>query len=156
MLKPSDDSSKQLFCALRQLWVTATPEEHVRQALIHDLIHLLGYPASHLVVEAQLSQLPHIQKVVSLPKRRIDLLVFAPHIHPTHALFPLLLVECKAVPLNSRTMRQVWGYNYFVQAPFIAAVNSTKIRLEWQDSSSRTLCFSSQLPSYQDLIKTCS
>ena len=148
-------SSQHLFCSLRKLWVAATPEEYVRQAIIKDLTQQLDYPASHVVVEAQLSQLPHLQNKTALPKRRIDLIVFASHFHPEYEFFPLLLIECKAVPINSRTMRQVWGYNYFVQAPFIAAVNQTSIRLEWQDSMSQTLCCSSQLPSYYDLIKLC-
>lgn len=147
---------KQLFCILRKVWIPCTPEERVRQSLIHDLIHQLDYPASHLVIEVQLNHLPHLQKIKFLPKRRIDLVVLAPSIHPFYEFFPLLLIECKSVALSSQTMRQVWGYNYFVQAPFIAAVNSTTIRLEWQKSVDQSPCFYPYLISYKQLIKMCS
>jgi len=144
--------SERLFCSLRQLWVAATPEECVRQALVYDLIHHLGYPAAHLAIEVHLSQLPHLKFSQLLPKRRADLVVFGRGNPSNHELIPLLLVECKAVSLSSKTMRQVWGYNYFVQAPLIAAVNQTTIRLEWQDPTTHVLHSSNALPPYAYLI----
>lgn len=108
---------------LRRQAVIAAPEETVRQKLIEVMVEQLGYPRELLVVEKSLSQLPHLFRQKGLPRRRADLLCFGKNIHKEHLLFPLLLVECKEGSLKLNAEQQVLGYNYFVQAPYVALAN---------------------------------
>lgn len=114
---------RQVFDPIRKLWVVATPEEMVRQQWIRAMIERLGYPPGLLAVEKELTSLPHLQGL-AVPERRLDILCFAPRLHPDHALFPLLLIECKSGPLTEAALRQVLGYNAHVQASYTAVVNA--------------------------------
>lgn len=147
--------AESLFCPLRQIWVSALPEEKIRQAIIQQMIHHLGYPSTLLAVEKNLNQLPHLQGVNnnSLPQRRADLLVFAKNLHPHHPFYPLLLVECKSILLNQKTLRQLIGYNQFIKAHFIAAANQDSLYLGWYSSEHQDFYFQKGLLPYVDLIK---
>lgn len=91
-------ASEVIYCCIRKEWVAATPEEKVRQKLLAGMIGSLGYPASTIAVEQSLREMPHLAlNPLKMPSRRADVVVFAKDIHPHHSLFPLLLVECKAV-----------------------------------------------------------
>lgn len=141
-----------LFCPIRKIWVAALPEEKVRQTLIQQMTQQLGYPCGTLALEKNLDQLPHLQTHNSLPKRRADLIVFAKNIHPEHSLYPLLLVECKAVPITDKTLRQLIGYNQFVGAPFIAAVNQTQVSFGWYQQEKNDFVFKEGFFSYESIL----
>lgn len=141
-----------LFCPIRKIWVAALPEEKIRQALIQEMIHRLGYPQGSLALEKSLGQLPHLQSSPSLPKRRTDLIVLAKNIHPDHPFYPLLLVECKAVPLTPKVLRQMIGYNQFVRAYFIAAVNQTTAFTGWYVPEHQDYTFQEGLLPYDSLL----
>lgn len=143
----------QVFCPIRQGWVAAQPEELVRQRLIQLMIHQGGYPLQGIVIEKDLRRIPHlIQSPTSLPRRRADLIFFAKDIHPHHELYPLLLVECKSVKLIPKMIRQVIGYNFYLQAPFIAILNQHDILLGWRDKELNQFKFSSSFLSYPALL----
>lgn len=142
-----------LFCPLRKIWVAALPEEKIRQALIQKMTQHLGYPLGNIALEKSLDQLPHLQARTSLPKRRTDLIVFAKDLHPQYAFYPLLLVECKAVPLTNKVLRQIIGYNQFVGAPFISAVNQTQAYLGLYHPECKDFIFKEGLFSYDFLLK---
>lgn len=148
------EMTDSLFCPLRKKWVSALPEEKIRQALVHDLTQRLGFPLGNIVLEKSLSQLPHLQSCTSLPKRRADLIVLVKNLHPQYPFYPLLLVECKAVPLTQKVLRQIVGYNQFVKACFIAAVNQTTAYLGWYDPEQQDYCFQEGLVSYDRLLVT--
>ena len=141
-----------IFCPLRKIWVAPLPEEKIRQALVQEMTQRLGYPQGNLVLEKNLSQLPHLQFKRSLPRRRADLIVFAKDLHPEHAFYPLLLVECKAVPLTNKVLRQIVGYNQFVGAYFVAAVNQTASYLGWYHPHHQDFCFQEGLLPYDLLL----
>ena len=145
--------SDSLFCPLRKIWVSALPEEKIRQALVQNMIQCLGYPPENLALEKNLNQLPHLLTKALLPKRRADLIVFAKDLHPHHPFYPLLLIECKAIPLTNKVLRQIIGYNQFIEAYFIAAINQTTAYLGWYDPPSQDFCFQNGLPSYDNLLK---
>ena len=44
-------NKEQVFCDWRKKWVRLTPEEQVRQQVLHYLVEQLGYPASLIGVE---------------------------------------------------------------------------------------------------------
>lgn len=143
-----------LHCLIRKKWVADLPEEQIRQRLIAHMISNLGYPHSQLAVEQPLHQMPHLalQNKQKMPRRRIDLLCFSKEIHPEHAFYPLLIVECKAVPLSSKVLNQVIGYNHYIQARFIAVVNESEIRTGWYDFQQKSYIFINTLPAYPDLL----
>lgn len=146
--------SDLLFCPIRQNWVASLPEEKVRQSLIREMIDNLGYPQNSIAIEKSLDQLPHLLSKSSLPKRRADLIVFAKDLHAKHPFYPLLLVECKAVPITDRTLRQIAGYNHFVGAHFIAIVNQTHTYLGYDDPKSQEYKFFSKLMPFNELLQS--
>lgn len=149
------DSSHQIYCHIRKIWVAALPEELVRQRLVSHMIHNLGFPPSYLVLEKELRQMPHlIQDQRQFPDRRADLICFGKDIHHKHTLYPLLLVECKAIKLTSKVFDQVVGYNHFLQAYFIAIVNEHEIKTGWYDQKKKEYVFVNNLPDYMTLLSS--
>lgn len=146
--------SSFLFCPVRNCLVSDLPEERVRQALIQEMTLRLGYPVKSLALEKNLNQLPHLQSnPISLPKRRADLIVFAKDLHPQYPFYPLLLIECKAVPLTDKVLRQLVGYNHFVKAYFIAAVNQNYTYLGFYHPEYKDFKFQKGLLPYEVLLK---
>jgi hypothetical protein len=146
-------SPQQIYCHLRKMWVAALPEELVRQRLISHMVNHLNFPQSYLVLEKELRQMPHLEgDLRQFPDRRADLICFAKDIHPKYALYPLLLIECKAVKLTSKVVDQVVGYNHFLQACFIAIVNADEIRTGWYDREKKEYTFINSLPNYATLV----
>lgn len=121
-------------------------EQEIRSLLLKKMIGGLGYPRELIIVEKQLSLLPHLHHQKGLPTRRADLICFAKNVHPEHALFPLLLIECKDGPIGRDAEQQAIGYNHYLQAPFIALANQEGEKLIFP----RQMPF---LPSYEQLIQ---
>jgi Type I restriction enzyme R protein N terminus (HSDR_N) len=109
------------------------------------------------VIEKGLAQMPHLALAPQkLPERRADLVFFAKGIHHLHDLYPLLLVECKAVKLTPKVINQVTSYNHYLQAYFVAVVNQEKVLTGWYDPSERRYRFVEGLPPYSELLRECS
>lgn len=137
--------ASSIYCPVRKRWVVALPEELVRQKTIHLLINELGYPLSGIVVEKGLRQMPHLAlSPLKLPSRRADVLCF----NQGH---PLLLIECKAVPIVPKMVRQLIGYNWYLQAPYIALINAEEVRFGWYDKAMNDFQFISRIPPFQEL-----
>lgn len=104
-----------IFDIVRKEYYLLTPEEWVRQHLIHFFIHTKGYPRACLSVES-------IVKVNGMNKRA-DLIVYL-------KAQPFLLAECKSpeVKLSQETFNQAFRYNQTVTAKIILITNglSTK------------------------------
>lgn len=138
------------YCPIRQQKVQLLPEERVRLSCIEFLIASLSFPKHLLSIECPLSSFPHLADRRDLPDCRVDIVCFAPGIHPSHALYPLLLVECKAVPLTEKAERQLVGYNFFVNAPFIALAGPEEMRFS---SSTQSALFQKGMADYPSLLK---
>lgn len=145
----------QLFCSIRKKWIASTPEEKVRQGLLVHMTQNLGYPSGSLALEMSLSQMPHLCHIPSyqIPNRRADLIVLAAGLHPQHPLYPLLLIECKAIAITAKVMRQVIGYNQHLQACFIGVVNERERRVGWQHPVQKEYRFLTELPPYEILLQ---
>jgi len=141
---------KQIYDEIRQDWVRATPEELVRQQWVQRMVHQLGYPKELIVVEKAIGELPHLAGF-DVPDRRLDILCYANH--PPDALFPLLLIECKAALLREDAVNQVIGYNHHVKAHFVAAVGPDRVQLGYFDVFTNKYIFCSFLPSYKELLQ---
>lgn len=144
--------SARVYCPIRKEWVKALPEEQVRQTLIRCMIDQLGYPPAFMAVEKKLNDLPYLVGM-PLPDRRADIICFGKDIHPHHSLYPLLLIECKAVVLTRRVILQVMGYNHYIKAFFIAVANQKEIKVGWFDQGKKEYCFAYALPPYEALLK---
>lgn len=100
-----------VFDVLRKKFVLLTPEEWVRQHVVHFLIQEKKMPKSLLSVEKQL-------KVHDLIKR-YDVLAHNPDgsIH--------LVVECKAasIPITQQTFDQIARYNLALKANYLMVTN---------------------------------
>ncbi len=101
----------ECFDVVRKKWVPLTPEETVRQFLIHFLMEGRGVPESHISIERQIA--------VNGLTRRYDLVVF------NELGTPQLVIECKAphVELTQEVLEQVGRYNKTLRAPFIGVSN---------------------------------
>lgn len=130
------NGKEQIFCEWRHRWVRLTPEEWVRQQLLHHLTEQLDYPASRLAVEQAI--------MVGEAKKRCDAIVY------DEALLPLMVIECKAetVPLTQKALDQVITYNRKLNVPYLLLYNGPQ-----------TICvhgnnhYSSGLPRYADLLR---
>lgn len=125
----------QVFDPIRKKWVEATPEEIVRQKILNHLIGL-GYPPHTIVVEKGLPE--------GAPRRRLDILCLE-----SKTLRPLLLIECKSIPLQEKMLAQIAGYNSFVGAPLICLANEGEFMLQWEKDE-RVV---EHLPTYQELVE---
>lgn len=90
------------------------------------MINELGYPRSLIALEKEIALLPHLSHLLKkdIPKRRVDILVFAKE---KEGISPILLIECKAVPFQKKDLQQLISYNSFVKASFIALANKDQI-----------------------------
>ncbi len=140
---------KEVYDPFRKSWVAATPEEIVRQQLLHRMTSKLGYPLELLVIERELSQMPHLQNIENLPKRRIDLACF---MKQGDQLLPLLMIECKAVPLTNQVKEQVIGYNHYMRAPYVGIANQKDVLTGSFNSQTQEYQFYKQLPPYESLV----
>jgi hypothetical protein len=135
---------QKIFCAIRKKWVTSLPEEEVRQGIIKQLIETLGYPKEAIAVEIALKELPHLScSHIKIPKRRVDILCYG------RSFVPQLLIECKAVSLNDAMLRQMMGYNYYVQASYVSIANYAECWTAKIDEGGTGYQLFHGLPSYQ-------
>lgn len=139
-----------LYCPIRKSWCKALPEEEVRISLVSRMISQLGFPSHTLLVEKDLRSLPHLTHLGAMPDRRADILCFAKGIHPSVELYPLLMIECKAVKITESVLQQVMGYNYYVQSFFICVANQQEVRTGWKTAAGKYE-FVAYLPSYAQL-----
>ena len=110
-LTQSATNQPLIWDGLRRRHVVLTPEEWVRQHVVHYLTDHLGYPRGLLALERGLRY--------NQRRKRTDLLALAPDGQP------LLLVECKApkVPITQAVARQATTYNLTVGAPLLLLTN---------------------------------
>lgn len=104
----------------------------------------LGYPKGLIGVEKCLDCFSS----KSVSKRRVDLLVFW---KKEDCLCPLLIIECKAIPLSKEVEQQVLGYNFFAKAYFVAIANENELKLFWLEKEG-ALHVINFLPMYKELL----
>jgi len=100
-----------IFDIIRRKDILLTPEEWVRQHVIHYLFKDLGYPKGLIRVESGV--------VYNARLKRSDIVVY------NNKGIPHLLIECKApsVKINQSTLEQVAMYNHSLKAPIILLTN---------------------------------
>lgn len=101
-----------ILCGWRHKYVRLTPEEWVRQQVLHQLVTEYGYPSSSIAVEVQLTT-----------KRRADAVVYK------QDLTPIMLIEFKAetVELSQKTLDQIAVYNRQYKVPYLLLSNGRQM-----------------------------
>jgi len=104
----------EIWDPIRKKFVAMTPEEWVRQHILHFLTHYQGYPASLIRVEASLTY--------NRLRKRSDIVVY------DKSGNALMLVECKApdVPLTEDVFHQVVMYNRTFTGRFLLVSNGLR------------------------------
>jgi hypothetical protein len=128
-----------LVCPIRKKKVAATPEELVRASFLTFLFQK-GFPASLIIVEAALKDLPHIKDKILLD-RRVDILCY------NHQFEPLLLIECKE-NFHPSHFGQLISYNHLVKASYVALVSKDRVEIKTKDGE--TTLFK-EFPTFLDL-----
>jgi hypothetical protein len=126
---------------IRKKYVALTPEEWVRQHLVHYMINYLHYPRTLISVESGLTY-NHLAK-------RTDVVVFDQHGQP------LMVVECKSfkVKLDDRVFEQSSIYNSQLKAPYLLISNGLDHYCCKLDHQAASYVFLEQLPYYQEMQK---
>lgn len=117
---------KLIFDKVRKKYVVLTPEEWVRQHLIHYLIEEKGVPPGLISVERSVQ--------VNGQYRRTDLVVY------DTAGKVLMVCECKAPEINltQKAINQVAHYNFSLKSPWLLLTNGHQIyfcRINFVDNS---------------------
>lgn len=102
---------KLLWAIIRKRWLIITPEEMIRQCVLHFLIIDRGYSSSLISVEKTITfyQL----------KKRYDIVVYNKKVEP------LILIECKSsdTPLNQSAQEQIAIYDQIINGQLIWLTN---------------------------------
>ena len=132
-------NKEQIFCEWRHRWVRLTPEEWIRQQLLHRLVEQLDFPTSRIAVEVPF-EMSNARK-----RYRADAVVY------NNTMHPLLIIECKAesVPLTQKTLDQAINYNRKLNVPYLLLYNGAQSYLVHGNN-----IYPSGLPRYSDLLRS--
>ena len=102
----------EVFDIIRKKWLRLSPEEWVRQNMIHYLL-LKKYPSSLIAVEKEI-------KLGELMKR-CDVVVYS------RKSLPFMILECKEmnVTLSEKTLEQVLRYHITLPADYLIVTNGS-------------------------------
>ncbi|MFK5957736.1 MAG: type I restriction enzyme HsdR N-terminal domain-containing protein [Lutibacter sp.] len=132
----SNENKYVIFDIVRKKYVSLTPEEWVRQHIIHFLIEEKNYPISLIAVEKQLT--------INNLTKRTDILIFN-----TKGL-PYIIVECKAatIPITQSTFDQIARYNLKLNANILMVTNGLEHFLCKMDFKNEAYVFLETIPKY--------
>jgi hypothetical protein len=134
-LSYDSDSRQVIWDVIRKKNIVLTPEEWVRQHIIHALI-CEGYPSSLIAVEKGI-------KIGYNQEKRFDLVVYS----STHT--PFLAIECKApeVKVTQKAFTQLFEYNTEIRAPYLMVSNGLNTLI--LDCTKATPSWLHEIPKYR-------
>ena len=100
-----------VWCVIRKKELLCTPEEWVRQHIIHDLINNKNIPIGLIASEYGLNYNGRL--------KRADIVVF------DRNQKPVLIIECKAtkIAITEETLFQIAQYNFELKVPYLMMSN---------------------------------
>ncbi len=136
----SENNIQYIFDIIRKKHVVLTPEEWVRQHIVHYLLYDHQFPKSLISVEKKLT--------LNQLTKRTDIVLY------NKKGLPVLIVECKAesVPLSQKTFEQIARYNLTLNVPYLWVSNGNTNHLCRIDHILKTFSFLEELPAASILI----
>jgi len=132
----SNENKFSIFDIIRKKYIVLTPEEWVRQHMVHYLMEEKQYPISLIAVEKKLT----INKLT----KRTDILVFN-----TDGL-PEIIVECKApsVKITQASFDQIARYNLKLKANYLIVTNGLEHFFCKMDFKNEKYIFLENIPNF--------
>jgi len=133
----NSENKVAIFDEIRKKFIILTPEEWVRQHVVHYLLQDKKYPKSYINVEK-------IIKINNLNKR-YDIVVY----QPNGEVF--LLIECKApeITINQQTFDQIARYNLVLNAKYLMVSNGLNHYFCQMDFENQKYIFLKELPEFE-------
>lgn len=133
---------QEIFDIVRKRFVALTPEEWVRQHVLHFLSAEKSVPLSLMAVEKKLT--------INTLVKRADIVV-----HERSGR-PLMLVECKApgVQITQQVFDQAARYDMVFHVNFLLITNGLANYCCRFDYSANSYSFLPEIPSYAEMIAT--
>jgi len=130
-----------VWCIIRKKKLVLTPEEWVRQHVIHFLINEKKVPVGLIASEFLIS--------VNGLSRRCDIVVF--DINKT----PLLIVECKSVEvdINEKVLHQIAQYNFKLNTSNLFLTNGWTSVACKINKLENNISYFKELPNFNELNK---
>ena len=131
------DGKTAIFDIIRKKFIILTPEELVRQHLIHYLINQMQYPRSLISVEDGM----RVNKMI----KRSDVVVY----NKKGEVF--LAIECKSekVKLTQKSMDQLSVYNQHYKATYLALTNGLDVFISKIDYDLKKVEFIEGFPVFE-------
>ena len=136
----NDKGHQSIFDVLRRKYVALTPEEWVRQHLVHFLIEHKGYPKALMANEIQLA--------IGNKKLRCDSVLY------DRTLRPRMIIEYKAPTVNitQKVFDQITVYNMLLHVDYLVVSNGIKHYCCQMDYDNQKYLFLEDIPDYQEII----
>ena len=132
----NSENKVAIFDDIRKKFIVLTPEEWVRQHVVHFLLTAKNFPKSQVNVEK-------IVKINGMNKR-YDIVVY----RPDGSIY--LIVECKApsVPISQNTFDQIARYNLTLNAGYLMVTNGLNHYFCQMDNEAERYIFLRDIPPY--------
>lgn len=138
--RSSDErQSLKIFDIIRKKFVSLTPEEWVRQHLLHFLVNERKFPQSLVSVEKKL--------LINNLEKRTDVVIYS------SSLKPILLAECKSpkIPLTQAVFDQAARYNMTLNVGYFLITNGLESFICRIDHANQGYSFLNEIPTYEEM-----
>lgn len=122
----------------RKKQLLLTPEEWVRQHILHALVNQSSYPLHLIAAEQGIS--------INGMTRRCDGVVYK-------GVKPVMIVECKAphIPIDEKVVHQIAQYNFKLNVDFLLITNGLKTFTIQINRTQNKIELLDTIPSYDEL-----
>lgn len=122
----------------RKKQLLLTPEEWVRQHILHTLVNHNNYPVHLIVSEQGIS--------VNGLTRRCDAVVYKNGV-------PVMIVECKAphIVIDEKVVHQIAQYNFKLTVNFLLLTNGLRTIILFINRKENKIEFLESIPSFDEL-----
>lgn len=134
--KQGSEQRTEIFDAFRNKYVVLTPEEWVRQHMLHYIVNEFRYPKNLIGVEVTINR--------GGKKERADIVVYM------STMEPWMIIECKAaeVELKQHVFDQAARYNLIHGVEYLVITNGLRLMAAEINSKLKSFNFLKELPRY--------